>query len=145
VKNKGKILALDFGQKTVGLAVSDEDQTMVFGRGVMKDYRSLAALFEKIKDFCVREDVIEIVMGVPVGREGEDTPQSERIRGFGEKLQEYLGGDIPVEFEDESFTSFEADEFLDRILHIKGRDRKGAEDELAAVLILKRYLDLEAV
>lgn len=143
MKNRGKILAIDFGAKTVGLAVSDEDQMMVFGRGVIKDYKSLAHLFEKIKEFCVKEDVIEVVMGIPVGREGEETAQTGRIRGFGEKLQEYLGKEIPVEFEDESFTSFEADEFLDKILHVRGRDRKQSEDELAAVLILKRYLELE--
>ena len=144
MKNRGKILAIDFGRKTVGLAVSDEDQAMVFGRGVIKDYKSLAHLFGKIRSFCEKEGVIEVVMGIPVGRDGEDTPQTERIRGFGEKLQEYLG-DIPVEFEDESFTSFEADEFLDKILHIRGRERKESVDELAAVLILKRYLDIEAI
>lgn len=145
MKNRGKILAIDFGRKTVGLAVSDEDQTMVFGRGVIRDYKSLARLFEKIRDFCRKETVVEVVMGIPVGREGEDTPQTERIRGFGEKLQEYLGNDIPVAFEDESFTSFEAEEFLEKILHIRGRDRKQSVDEMAAVLILKRYLDIESI
>ena len=82
-------------------------------------------------------------MGIPVGKEGEETTQTGRIRGFGEKLQEYLGEEIPVAFEDESFTSFEADEFLDKIMNVRGRDRKQSEDELAAVLILKRYLELE--
>ena len=116
---------------------------MVFGRGVIRDYKSLAHLFEKIRDFCLKEGVVEVVMGVPVGRDEEDTPQSGRIRGFGEKLQEYLGDGIPVEFEDESFTTFEADEFLDKIMHIRGRERKQSVDELAAVLILKRYLEIE--
>ncbi len=116
---------------------------MVFGRGVIKDYKSLAHLFEKIKGFCEKEGVIEVVMGVPAGREGEDTPQTERIRGFGEKLQEYLGENIPVEFEDESFTTFEAGEFLGGVLKVKGRDRKETEDEMAAVIILKRYLEIE--
>lgn len=143
MKNRGKILAIDFGQKTVGLAVSDEDQTMVFGRGVIKNYQSLVFLFEKIRAFCEKEKVAEIVMGVPVGQDGEDTPQSERIRGIGVKLEEHLG-DIQVSFEDESFTSFEADEFLDKILQVRGRDRKESEDELAAVLILKRFLELES-
>jgi len=141
VKNKGKILAIDFGDRTVGLALSDEDQTMVFGRGVIKDFNSLAGLFAKIKDFCKKENVIGIVMGIPVGKDGEETFQSKRIRGIGEKLDEYLV-DIPVEFEDESFTSFEADEFLSSIKGVRGRERKWMEDELAAVIILKRFLEL---
>ena len=135
-------MAIDFGNRTVGLAVSDEDQSMVFGRGVIRDYKSLAGLFAKIKELCLKEKVIGVVMGLPAGKEGEETFQTERIRGIGEKLDEFLV-DIPVEFEDESFTSFEADEYLAEIRRVRGRDRKQMEDELAAVIILKRFLELE--
>jgi putative Holliday junction resolvase len=142
VKNKGKILALDFGNRTVGLAVSDEDRTMVFGRGVIRDFKSLAGLFGRIAEFCMKEGIVGVVMGIPSGKEGQETPQTERIRGIGEKLGDFLK-DIPVEFEDESFTSFEADDYLSGIKGVRGRDRKQMEDELAAVIILKRYLKLE--
>lgn len=142
MKNKGKILALDFGNRTVGLAVSDEDRTMVFGRGVIRDFKSLAGLFGRIAEFCMKEGIVGVVMGIPSGKEGQETPQTERIRGIGEKLGDFLK-DIPVEFEDESFTSFEADDYLSGIKGVRGRDRKQMEDELAAVIILKRYLKLE--
>jgi len=142
VKNKGKILAIDFGSRTVGLAVSDEDRSMVFGRGVIRDYKSLIGLFGKIMEFCLKEKIVGIVMGVPSGKDGEETAQTERIRGIGGKLDEFLG-DIPVEYEDESFTSFEADDYLANIRGVRGTDRKPMEDELAAVIILKRFLKLE--
>lgn len=132
---------IDFGEKSVGLAVSDIDQTMVFGRGVIRNFKNLAGLFAQIKVFCDSENVIEVIMGVPVDENGEDTPQSARIRAFGAKLEEHLKP-VPVMFEDESFTSFEASQLLAEA-GIKGSRRKESEDEMAAVLILKRYLDLE--
>jgi putative holliday junction resolvase len=140
---KGKILALDFGRSAVGMAVSDEDRQMVFGRGVIRDYKSLANLFAEISKFCLDEKVSEIVMGVPIGGDGEDTPQTEKIRSIGEKLEKYLGN-IPVNFEDESFTTYEADEFLS-LKGVKGSRRKETEDEIAATIILKRYLDFDTI
>jgi putative holliday junction resolvase len=139
---KGKILALDMGRSAVGMAISDEQREMVFGRGVIRNYKSLANLFDELKAFCVRENVEEVVVGLPVGRDGEDTAQTERIRSIGERLEVFLGG-IPVEFEDESFTTFEANEFLGGVAGVKVRNRKDTEDEIAAVIILKRYLDFE--
>lgn len=115
---------------------------MVFGRGVIRDFKSLAGLFGRIAEFCMKEGIVGVVMGIPSGKEGQETPQTERIRGIGEKLGDFLK-DIPVEFEDESFTSFEADDYLSGIKGVRGRDRKQMEDELAAVIILKRYLKLE--
>lgn len=138
MKNKGKILAIDFGWQYVGLAVTDADRTVVFGKGVIKDFGSLAKLFVKIADFCGKEEVVQVVMGVPTAEDGKQTEQSERMLGIGKKLEAALEG-IPVEFEDESFTSYEADRFL-RSVKVKNSERKDTEDEMAAILILKRYL-----
>lgn len=139
---KGKILALDMGRNSVGMAVSDESRQMVFGRGVIRNFQSLTRLFAEVKSFCEKENVQEVVLGLPIGGDGEETLQTERIRSIGEKLEAYLGG-IPVEFEDESFTTFEANEFLGGVPGINGRKRKETEDEIAAVIILKRYLDFD--
>ena len=133
---------MDIGRNAVGMAVSDEQRQVVFGRGVIRNYKSLAHLFSEIKSFCTKENVELVVLGLPAGKEGEDTPQTERIRSIGEKLEEYLEG-IPVEFEDESFTTFEANEFLGGVAGVKGRKKKETEDEIAAVIILKRYLDFD--
>jgi putative Holliday junction resolvase len=141
---KGKILALDMGRNAVGMAVSDEQREMVFGRGVIRNFKSLANLFSEVKDFCAKENVVEVVMGLPLGKEGEDTEQTERMRSIGERLEKYLVN-IEVQFEDESFTTFEANEFLNKAPRVKNRKRKEREDEIAAVIILKRYLDFESI
>jgi putative holliday junction resolvase len=140
--NKGKILALDYGRSSVGMAVSDEDRQVVFGRGSIRNYGSLNNLFEKIRLFCETEKITEIVMGIPVDENGDETVQTEKIRAIAEKLEQYLRN-IPISFEDESFTTFEANEFLAEKVNVKGSVRKQTEDEIAATIILKRYLDFD--
>lgn len=134
---KGKILAIDYGKGSFGLAVCDEGRQMVFGRGVMKNKKGLSFLLEQLNTFCVQEGVVEIVVGLPLGIEGQDTEQTKRIRHFAEKLKDKVN--LPVSFQDESFTSFEAGQML-KELGVHPQNRKQDEDELAAVLILQRYL-----
>ncbi|MBU0668005.1 RuvX/YqgF family protein [Patescibacteria group bacterium] len=132
-------MAIDFGDKNTGLAVTDLSRTMVFGRGVLRGYRRLEDLFEQILGICRDEEVTEVIFGVPGGRFGEDTPQVERMRDIGGRLEEYLG-DVPVVFQDESFSSFEADAAkMD-----SGLRKKYSQHELAAMVILERYLQKEA-
>ncbi len=139
MKNKGKILAIDFGAYFVGLAVTDEDRLLTFTRGVIKNYKSLENLFAKILELCKKEKVTQIVLGVPFASDGGKTAQSERMYAIGGKLQKYLQN-IPVAFEDESFTSYAADDFL-KSVGVKEGKRKDTEDEVAAIFILRRYLD----
>jgi len=138
VKNKGKILAIDLGQAHVGLALTDPEQVLVFGKGVLRGFKRLDDIFKAVKELCLKEKVVEVVMGLPLDDGGNPTPQSDRIEKIGMKLAKFLG-DIQVNFEDESFTSFEADEFL-ASRGVKGSNRKLHEDEMAAVQILERYL-----
>lgn len=137
LKQKGKILAIDFGHHFVGLAVSDDARLMAFGRGVIKGYKSLRVLFDKLRDFCLSEKVVLIVMGLPFGSDGVETKKVVRLRSIGKKLEEFLG--IPVDFVDESYSSFEAGQRLME-MGVKFHNVKEREDEVAAVLILERYL-----
>ena len=134
----GKILAIDFGENSTGLAVSDEKRLMVFPKGVIDDYKSLEEIFWKISLFCQEEQISMIVFGVPIEEEGQEPIQSERFRSIGKRLEKYLRN-VPVEFEDEAFTSFEAENIL------KGYDfnrlrKKYSEHEISAMIILERYL-----
>lgn len=136
--NKGKLLAIDFGNNNVGLAVCDEMQKFVFGRGVITNFKSLDNLFEQILELCQDENIVEVVMGVPLDEEGQETDQSRRLRDIGSRLEEYLGT-ITVEYQDESFSSFEAAAAVaDPDLR-----KKYSEHELAAVVILERFLERE--
>jgi putative Holliday junction resolvase len=138
VKNKGKVLAIDLGQAHVGLALTDPEQVLVFGKGVLRGFKRLEEVFQAIKELCDKEHVVLVVMGLPLDEEGNSTQQSERIQRLGTKLQGFLEN-VPVEYVDESFTSFEAGEFL-ASRGVKGSNRKPHEDEMAAVQILERYL-----
>lgn len=146
MKNKGKILGIDFGEKTVGLAITDEEQIMVFGRGVIKDFGSLEKLAEKLAQLCAEEGAVRIVIGIPLNAAVENEvvgTQAKRMRQIGEKLRSFLH-DIPMDFQDESFSSFEAGEEL-KELGVKVKDRKQTEDEMAAIIILKKYLSKRAI
>ena len=109
---KNKILAIDFGENNVGLAVTDPGANLVFGKGLIKGGKSLNDLFSKIKKFCDDEEVNKIVFGLPLGKDGEETDQTGRMKKIAYKLKDYLGN-IPLEFEDESFSSFEAREIAE--------------------------------
>ena len=137
MKNK-KILAIDFGESNIGLAATDSGANLVFGKGSLKRGKSLDDIFKKIKGFCDEEQVVKVIFGLPKGKNAEDTEQTERYRRIGRKLSDYLGN-IFFEFEDESFTSYEAREmsagFEDDLLKTQY-----SEHELAAMIILRRYL-----
>lgn len=138
----GKILGLDYGKSRIGAAISDEEHTMAFGRGFIDCKKSLKGFFEQILAWCMEDNISTIVIGLPLTTDAQETPQTRRIRRFAKKLEHFLSATkihASVEFEDESFTSFEADARLSE-LDIKSKQRKQHQDELAAVLILKRYL-----
>lgn len=151
---KGKILAIDFGAKHVGLAISDEAREFTFSRGVIKDFGSLDKLFVKIATICAEEKVTDIVFGLPLAEGGQDTPQSEKIRRIAQKLLDFLAKeqlasssqDVRVallspqlHFVDESFSSNRAGLILDEI-GVKRSRQKQSEDTLAAVFILRKYM-----
>lgn len=138
---KGKILAIDFGEKHVGLAVSDEGGVIAFGRGTISDYGSLDNLFTKIGELCDIEGVSVLLMGLPKGPEEEHTVQSKRIEEIGHLMADYLN--IPIKFVDESFSSYEAGEKLKK-MGVKAHKTKEKEDEMAATMLLQKYLDESA-
>jgi len=139
VLQNGKILAIDYGSSTIGLAVSDEKQQMAFGRGVIKRKIGFEKVAGFIRELCHKEGVVKIVIGLPMSEEGNETVQTSHIRKFAHKLGSNIR-DIPILFFDESFTSFEADRFL-ASLKVKASKRKQFEDELAAVFILEHFLE----
>ncbi|MBD3327734.1 Holliday junction resolvase RuvX [Candidatus Peregrinibacteria bacterium] len=125
-----KILAIDFGDNNVGLAVSDDAGMIAFGKGVIKDYNSLKNLSVKIKDIIEEDKISRIVFGLPLGLEENSTAQVERLRRIGKKLAEAVN--VPIFFIDESFSSFEARQKF---------GSKYSEHELAAMSFLQKYLD----
>lgn len=131
---QGKILAIDYGTTKIGLAVSDDARLLAFGRGILDRGKGLPSVIDKLKDLCVRENVTEILLGLPLNDEGEEGPPAKRVRNFAKKLGLYFPGK-KIHFTDESFSSFEAKNLL------RTAGRNDHDDEMAAVIILQRYLD----
>jgi len=136
----GRILALDLGERRIGLAVSDPDLILASGRGVYLR-RNLEDDLQYLKGLILEEDVKEIVLGLPRNMDGSLGEQAERALEFKRLLEERL--DLPVVLFDERLTTAEAERVLLEA-DLSRRKRKEVRDELAAVLILQGYLDHRA-
>ena len=132
----GRILALDVGDRRIGVAVSDETQLIatphsVYTRvGYGPDIKHIRALCEDLR-------AVKVVCGLPRNMDGSIGFQAEKVRAFEEKLTE---SGLQVEFQDERLSTVSAHQAL-----IEGgmrRDgRKGTVDKVAAAVILQSYLD----
>ncbi len=136
----GKILAIDYGSASIGLAVSDDSRIMAFSRGVLRKLTKEEAI-AKIITLINEESVKLVILGLPMAIDGGETSQTVKIREFGDKLALELSKlQIGLEYVDESFSSYEAQKMLEN-LNVKALDRKKTEDELAAVVLVRRYID----
>jgi len=117
-----KILAIDYGKKWIGAAISDEEHKWAFPHKVLENDKNLFKnLIEIVKD----EDVYKIVIGLPLNKKMQDTSQTEEVRKWVEKLVKKV--ELPIDFENEIFTTKMA--------------RGGKDDHSrAAALILESYL-----
>jgi putative holliday junction resolvase len=131
-----RILAIDYGARRMGLAVSDLLGITAQGLETLerKNKRSDFARLER----TVREfNVGEIVLGYPLRMSGEEGAQAQKVSQFAEALRETL--QIPVHLWDERLTSAEANRLL-REAEVSTRKRAQAVDRMAAVLILQSFL-----
>jgi len=138
MKKTGKILALDYGASTIGLAITDLAHGLIFGRGTISMKNGLKKALQELAELLENEKVNEIVLGLPLSVQGAETKQTTRIREFAKKLK-ILRPELKIHFEDESFSSYEAQNLL-KNSPINTKDHKKHEDELAAILILQRFM-----
>lgn len=135
-----RIMGLDYGSKTVGVALSDELLLTAQAREIIrrkeenKLRRTLARIEELIQEFGVEK----IVLGLPLNMDQTPSERSQLCLEFKDKIERRTG--VPVVMWDERLTTVEADEIMDEV-GIKGRDRKEYVDMIAAQIILQDYLD----
>lgn len=135
-KKRGRILALDVGNRRIGLAVTDELGITAQGLRTL-ERMSKRRDMETLRKIARKYDVAEIVVGRPVHMSGDLSPQSEKVEKFARELGEAL--ELPIHFYDERLTSWEANEMLDRE-GLSREERKGRVDQIAATLILQGYV-----
>jgi putative holliday junction resolvase len=136
VNSAGRILAIDYGSRRMGLAVSDALGITAQGLETLerKNKRSDFARLER----TIREHrVTEIVLGNPLRMSGEEGAQSRKVAEFAEELRRRF--EIPVHLWDERLTSSEANRLL-REAEVSLQRRAQAVDRMAATLILQSFL-----
>lgn len=129
-----RILAVDFGEKRIGLATSDATGQIATPRATLSR-RDDASAVEQIARFCREEEVEHVVFGLPRSPEGVPSPFAARIRSFARKFESETG--LPVQFHEETLTSREAESRLPR-----GAAREEV-DRVAAAILLEDFLKHE--
>jgi putative holliday junction resolvase len=132
----GRILAIDYGQKRVGLAVSDELQ--LFATGL--DTVHVKDIFDYLTSYLMNENVEKIVVGLPRNMNNTASDAQRFIEPFVKKLKKHFP-QIPVFRVDERFTSKMAQEtIIASGLRKKARQNKALVDKISAVIMLQSFM-----
>ena len=133
----GRILAIDYGRKRTGIAVSDPLQLIANGLTTVPTHQ----LLTYILDYLAHEQVERILVGLPKQMNNEASESMKYIEPFVRSLKKKLP-EMPIEYVDERFTSVLAHHaMLEGGLKKKDRQDKALVDEISATIILRDYLE----
>lgn len=135
-----RILGIDYGERRIGLALSDPTGTIAQPLETLVRRRGKRAPVQALVERIDASDVREIVIGLPLSLAGEETEWTREVREFAAKLAARSGR--PVHFVDERMTSVAAERTVRSLgLPKLERERKDRVDAAAAMLILQAHLD----
>ena len=133
-----RILAVDYGAKRTGLAVTDTLQIAAGGLTTVASTQAVAY----IAAYAAREPLQKVVVGLPKQMDNRPSENMARVQAFARRLQAALPEGVEVTFYDERFTSVMAHQaMIDGGLGKKRRQDKALVDEISAVLILQGYME----
>ncbi len=135
------LLALDYGSRRIGVAVSDELALFAHPRSALKG--AGRKLFSQIQNLVSSENISEVIVGLPLTLEGGESEQTKLTRKWIKHLREVL--DVPVTEWDERLTSIQADKILNEAGRSRKNRRSGERDSAAAAIILQTVLDSRRV
>ncbi|MFC2008201.1 Holliday junction resolvase RuvX [Chloroflexota bacterium] len=130
-------LGLDIGDKRIGVAVSDPDGILASPLTII-NRSDIVADIEAIIDIISRNQVGQIVVGLPLSMDGSMGKQAEKVNDFVHKLCSYT--EVPVEFRDERLTTVKARHLMQATRTRKAM-RRANDDAIAAAVILQGYLE----
>ena len=137
-----RIIGLDVGDKTIGVAVSDP--LMISAQGVTTIERIGARKdCDKVIEYIRQYDAKTVVCGLPLMLSGEDSPQTQKVRDFAVLLENKMrssGLKVKLDFFDERFTTKMAEDVL-KLAGVRRENRKAVIDKQAAQIILQSYMD----
>ena len=132
-----RIMALDVGSRTIGIACSDA--LLMTAQGIETILRtSLENDFNRLRELISEYEVHELVVGMPKNMNGTKGERAEKTEEFVEKMKAVI--DLPVTFWDERLSTVMAERQL-IAADVSRKKRKGVIDKMAAVVILQGYLD----
>ncbi|KAA0964731.1 Holliday junction resolvase RuvX [Streptococcus cristatus] len=135
-----RIMGLDVGSKTVGVAISDPLGFTAQGLEIIQiDEEKEQFGFERLTELVEQYKVDKFVLGLPKNMNNTSGPRVEASKAYGEKIAELF--QIPVDYQDERLTTVAAERMLIEQADISRSKRKKVIDKLAAQLILQNYLD----
>ena len=129
-----RILAIDYGRKRIGLALSDPLGITAQPHGALAND---AKFFPSLAELVREREVSEVVLGYPRSLSGRPGPMAREVEGFADKLRKTLT--VPIHFWDERFTTSESEQVLIQG-EVRREKRKEVRDAMAASLILQGYL-----
>ncbi|HIW31327.1 MAG TPA: Holliday junction resolvase RuvX [Candidatus Paenibacillus intestinavium] len=132
-----RVMGLDYGDRRIGVAISDAFRWTAQGLTVVETRRDGGEL-DRLVEIALENEVSEVVVGLPKNMNGTIGPRGEICQAFAQKIGEKLG--LPVHLWDERLTTVAAERTL-KEAEISLKKRKQVVDKLAATLILQNYLD----
>ncbi|MCI3029789.1 Holliday junction resolvase RuvX [Desemzia sp. C1] len=135
-----RIMGLDVGSKTVGVAVSDPFGWTAQGVEIIKINEAVEEFgIERVGELIKQYEVSKIVIGLPKNMNNSIGPRAEASLAYGELIKKAFN--LPVEYQDERLTTVQAERMLIEEGNTSRKKRKKVIDKVAAVMILQNYLD----
>ncbi|MCU9533801.1 Holliday junction resolvase RuvX [Streptococcus sp. CSL10205-OR2] len=135
-----RIMGLDVGSKTVGVAISDPLGFTAQGLEIIKINEEKEEFgFDRLSELVKEYHVEKFVIGLPKNMNNTSGPRVEASQSYGKHLEELFG--LPIIYQDERLSTVEAERMLVEQGDISRNKRKKVIDKLAAQLILQNYLD----
>ncbi|OXC10225.1 Holliday junction DNA helicase RuvA [Ligilactobacillus agilis] len=136
----GRLMGLDVGSRTVGVAVSDLLGWTAQGVEIIPINEDESQFgLERVAQLVAEYEVTAFVLGLPKNMNNTLGPRAEAAQAYGQMLAEKFH--LPIDFQDERLTTVEAERMLVEQADTSRRKRKKVIDKLAASLILQNYLD----
>ena len=139
IKKGGKLLSIDYGNKFVGLAISDERLKISNPFDTIRR-KNFKFLVENIVKVITKENIVGIILGWPINMDGTEGPRCDATRDFSHAFIKIY--EIPICFHDERLSTNEAKNLLDKVKAPKNKV-KILTNSLAASFILQDFLDIK--
>ncbi|MEN6444585.1 MAG: Holliday junction resolvase RuvX [Candidatus Cloacimonas sp.] len=136
MNSEGRILALDYGEKRIGLALSDPNRIFAKPLRILAN-QGFEKLIKDLQEVISQYSVTKLIVGIPYAIDGSFTPKTEECQSILNRLQKAMS--IPVEGFDERYSTWEANEELKKMGYT-WQEAKKIKDAMAAAMFLKEYL-----